>query len=169
MMYVSISVQHLRRFPHIMRHLLQRCANNIKLNFMQHVERTIQDQDARVAETAAKASALAAEAREEVEELNRRRKRDKTSADNELKALKKRLGGVFDNSDAVLKGIEHLYDVIQMMLEGEFIASSLEMQDSIDKKKIALMGVKDDETMLSRTYQTQPQHPRPECRASTAP
>jgi hypothetical protein len=139
------------------------------LNFMQHVERTIQDQDARVAETAAKASALAAEAREEVEELNRRRKRDKTSADNELKALKKRLGGVFDNSDAVLKGIEHLYDVIQMMLEGEFIASSLEMQDSIDKKKIALMGVKDDETMLSRTYQTQPQHPRPECRASTAP
>merc|ERR1719271_1865199 len=139
------------------------------LNFMQHVERTIQDQDARVAGTAAKASALAAEAREEVEELNRRRKRDKTSADNELKALKKRLGGVFDNSDAVLKGIEHLYDVIQMMLEGEFIASSLEMQDSIDKKKIALMGVKDDETMLSRTYQTQPQHPRPECRASTAP
>merc|ERR1719271_1080977 len=139
------------------------------LNFMQHVERTIQDQDARVAETAAKASALAAEAREEVEELNRRRKRDKTSSDNELKALKKRLGGVFDNSDAVLKGIEHLYDVITMMLEGEFIGSSLEIQDTTDKKKIALMGVKDDETMLSRTYQTQPQHPRPECRASTAP
>jgi len=139
------------------------------LNFMQQVERNIQDQDARVAETAAKASALAAEAREEVEELNRRRKRDKTSSDNELKALKKRLGGVFDNSDAVLKGIEHLYDVITMMLEGEFIGSSLEIQDTTDKKKIALMGVKDDETMLARSYQTEPQRPRPECRASTAP
>jgi len=139
------------------------------LDFMQQVERNIQDQDARVAETAAKASALAAEAREEVEELNRRRKRDKTSSDNELKALKKRLGGVFDNSDAVLKGIEHLYDVIQMMLEGEFIGSSLEMQDAVDKKKISLMGVKDDETMLSRTYQSEPQKPRSECRAATAP
>lgn len=139
------------------------------LDFMQQVERNIQDQDARVAETAAKASALAAEAREEVEELNRRRKRDRTSSDNELKALKKRLGGVFDNSDAVLKGIEHLYDVIQMMLEGEFIGSSLEMQDAIDKKKIALMGVKDDETMLARTYQSEPQRPRPECRAQTTP
>merc|ERR1719174_739008 len=119
------------------------CLREEVLNFMQQVERNIQDQDARVAETAAKASALAAEAREEVEELNRRRKRDKTSSDNELKALKKRLGGVFDNSDAVLKGIEHLYEVFQMILEGEVIASSLEMQDSIDKKKIALMGVKD--------------------------
>lgn len=139
------------------------------LDFMQQVQRTIEDQDARVAETAAKASALAAEAREEVEELNRRRKRDKTSSDNELKALKKRLGGVFDNSDAVLKGIEHLYDVIHMILEGELIGSSLEMQDVIDKKKIALMGMKDDETMMSRTYQNEPQQPRPECRASTAP
>lgn len=139
------------------------------LDFMQQVDRNIQDQDARVAETAAKASALAAEAREEVEELNRRRKRDKTSSDNELKALKKRLGGVFDNSDAVLKGIEHLYDVIQMMLEGEFIGSSLDIQESIDKKKIALMGVKDDESTLSRNYQTEPQRPRPECRAATAP
>merc|ERR1719428_2648932 len=137
MMCVSISVQHLRRFPHTMRHLLQRCANNIKLNLMQHVEKTIQDQDARVAETAAKASALAAEAKEEVEELNRRRKRDKTSSDIELKALKKRLGGVFDNSDAVLKGIEHLYDVMQMMLESETMGASLEKQDHQDKKRIA--------------------------------
>jgi len=139
------------------------------LEFMKHVERTIEDQDARVAETAAKASALAAEAREEVEELNRRRKRDKTSSDNELKALKKRLGGVFDNSDAVLKGIEHLYEVFQMILEGEVIGSCLEMQDVIDRKKIALMGVKDDETMLTRNYQTEPQRPRTEVRASTAP
>jgi len=139
------------------------------LGFMQQVQRTIEDQDARVVETAAKATALAAEAREEVEELNRRRKRDKTSSDNELKALKKRLGGVFDNSDAVLKGIEHLYDVIHMILEGELIGSSLEMQDVIDRKKIALMGVKDDEAQMARTYQSEPQQPRPECRATTAP
>merc|ERR1740138_1498033 len=136
---------------------------------MGQTNQSIAGLDARVADAAQKASALAAEARSEVEELNRRRKRDKTSSDNELKALKKRLGGVFDNSDAVLKGIEHLYDVIHMILEGELIGSSLEMQDVIDKKKIALMGVKDDEAQMARTYQSEPQQPRPECRATTAP
>merc|ERR1740138_320304 len=135
---------------------------------MGQTNQSIAGLDARVADAAQKASALAAEARSEVEELNRRRKRDKTSSDNELKALKKRLGGVFDNSDAVLKGIEHLYDVIQMMLEGEFIGSSLELQDAVDKKKIALMGVKDDETTWSRSYQAEPQRPRAEVRATTA-
>mmetsp|Transcript_113847 Transcript_113847/g.179177 ORF Transcript_113847/g.179177 Transcript_113847/m.179177 type:complete len:518 (-) Transcript_113847:214-1767(-) len=139
------------------------------VDFMQQVEKTVQDQDARVAETAAKASALAAEAREEVEELNRRRKRDKTSSDNELKALKKRLGGVFDNSDMVLKGLEHLSEVLHMVLDSEFMAAALEMQDAIDKKRIALMGVKDDEKTLARSYQTEPQRPRPECRAASAP
>merc|ERR1719379_2491458 len=43
------------------------------------------------------------------------------------------------------------------------------MQDVIDRKKIALMGVKDDETMLTRNYQTEPQRPRTEVIASTAP
>mmetsp|Transcript_36331 Transcript_36331/g.66011 ORF Transcript_36331/g.66011 Transcript_36331/m.66011 type:complete len:603 (+) Transcript_36331:2-1810(+) len=138
-------------------------------DFMGQVERNIEDQDKRVAETAAKASSLAAESLEGVEELNRRRKRDKTSAENELKALKKRLGGVFDNSDAVKRGIQHLQQVLQMMLEAGFIGNALEMQDTIDKKRIALMGVKDDETMLVRTNQMDPQRPRPECRAKTAP
>lgn len=138
-------------------------------DFMKQVERNIEDQDKRVAETAAKASSLAAESLEQCEELNRRRKRDKTSSENELKALKKRLGGVFDNSDAVKRGIEHLQQVLQMMLEASFIGSSLEKQDTMDKKRIALMGVKDDETMLVRSNQTEPQRPRPEVRAKSAP
>jgi len=145
-------------------------ANHAKLRdevkgFMGKTGDDIADLDKRVADAAAKASALATEAREEVEELNRRRKRDKTSNDNELKALKKRLGGVFDNSDQVLRAIEHIYNVIQVMLESEFMQSSIEIQDAVDRKRIALMGVKDDETMLVRSHQTEPQRPRPECRA----
>ena len=53
----------------------------------------------------------------DVEELNRKRKRDKANADIENKALKKRLGGVFDNSDLVLKGLEHLSGVLAALLE----------------------------------------------------
>jgi len=137
--------------------------------FMGQVEESIRQFDRRVEESAAKVSAVAAEAREEVEELNKRRKRDKTSSDNELKALKKRLGGVFDNSDAVLRGIEHIYSVIQMMLESSFMGSSLEKQDAVDRKRIALMGVKHDDTMLQRSYKTEPQRPREECRTKSAP
>jgi len=133
-------------------------------DFMAQVANNIDGLDARVAGAAAKADALAQEAREEVEELNRRRKSDKSSADNELKALKKRLGGVFENSDNVLRGIEHIYTIVRTMLESDLMQCSLEMQDSIDKKKIALLGVKDDETTLSRTYMQEPQRPRPECR-----
>ncbi|CAK0897360.1 unnamed protein product, partial [Prorocentrum cordatum] len=106
--------------------------------------------DTRVAEASAKAGSLAAEAREELEELNRRRKRDKTSSDNELKALKKRLGGVFDNSDMVLRGLEHIYGVLQTVLQGELMQCSMERQDSIDRKRIALMGVKDDEAVIGQ-------------------
>mmetsp|Transcript_86033 Transcript_86033/g.216574 ORF Transcript_86033/g.216574 Transcript_86033/m.216574 type:complete len:593 (+) Transcript_86033:132-1910(+) len=133
-------------------------------DFMAQVATRIDGLDARVAGAAAKADALAAEAREEVEELNRRRKSDKSSADNELKALKKRLSGVFENSDTVLRGIEHIYSIVRAMLDSDLIQCSLEMQDSIDRKKIALLGVKDDETSLSRTYMQEPQRPRPECR-----
>merc|ERR1712217_458190 len=88
----------------------------------------------------------------------------KTSSDNELKALKKRLGGVFDTSDAVSRGIEHIYGVLETMLQSDLIQCSVELQDSFDRKRIVLMGVKDDETVLARTTQPEPQRPRPECR-----
>lgn len=136
--------------------------------FMGKVQTDIDGLDARVAGAAAKADSLAAEAREEVEELNRRRKCDKSSADNELKALKKRLSGVFENSDSLMRGMEHTYGIIQTMLESDLIQCSLELQDSMDRKKIALIGVKDDETTLHRTSLMQPLKPRPEFRQQGA-
>eukprot|EP00913_Durusdinium_trenchii_P032513 g30439.t1 len=102
-----------------------------------------------------------------------------------LKALKKRLGGVFDNSDAVLRGIEHIYSVtgrlrnvvqtktdrvvLDPVLESELMQCALEKQDAIDRDRISLMGVKDDELTLARSTHTEPQRPRPECRLQSAP
>jgi len=135
--------------------------------FMLRASQSVESLELRVDEVGSKANALAAEAREELEELNRRRKRDKTSAENELKGLKKRLGGVFDNSDAVLRGIEHIYSVLEPVLESELMQCALEKQDAIDRDRISLMGVKDDELTLARSTHTQPQQPRPECRVRT--
>lgn len=137
--------------------------------FMQRSMEGMASLDSRVSEAATKAGSLAAEIREEVQELNKRRQRDKTSWDNELKALKKRLGGVFENSDAVLKGLEHLYGVLRGVLEGDLMQCSVELQDNVDRQRIALMGVKDEEATLIRSTHNEPQRARPECRARSAP
>lgn len=137
--------------------------------FTGQVEKEMSILGARCGDADSKATALAKEVKEEVVELGRLRKRDKTSADNELKALKKRLGGVFQNSDTVLRGIEHIYSILELVLESDNRQCSVELQDSSDRKKISLMGVKDDETLLARTSHTEPQRPRPECRVRTAP
>merc|ERR1719399_66782 len=85
------------------------------------------------------------ELRAEVEQLNVKRKRDKTAQDIELKGLKRRLGGVFDNSDVVLKGMEHLTGVLQTILESEQVQAALEFQDGLDRQRIALVGMKAQE------------------------
>lgn len=127
--------------------------------FMAQTTKNINSLDAHVAAVAAKADALATEAREEVEELNKRRKRDKASYDIELKALKKRLGGVFDNSDVVLRGLEHIYSVMSMMLESDMMQCSAEMQDTVDRKKIALMGVNEPRSSEKAGYPPRAQTP----------
>jgi len=136
--------------------------------FMSSTNNGISDLDNRVAESTKTTESLVKEVRADMEELNRKRKRDKTAVDIECKGLKKRLGDVFESSDAVLKGMEHLWQVLSMILEGERVQNALELQDSVDRKRIALMGVKDDELSLSRNYGSTPQRPRPEARERTS-
>merc|ERR1719191_1550148 len=136
--------------------------------FMTSTQTGISDLDNRVKESTVQTESLVKEVRADMEELNRKRKRDKTSVDIEMKHLKKRLGDVFENSDAVLRGMEHLWQVLSMILEGERVQNALELQDSVDRKRIALMGVKDDELSLSRNYGSTPQRPRPEARERTS-
>eukprot|EP00746_Dinoflagellata_sp_MGD_P106778 gnl/MRDRNA2_/MRDRNA2_44727_c0_seq1.p1 gnl/MRDRNA2_/MRDRNA2_44727_c0~~gnl/MRDRNA2_/MRDRNA2_44727_c0_seq1.p1 ORF type:complete len:578 (-),score=134.15 gnl/MRDRNA2_/MRDRNA2_44727_c0_seq1:41-1774(-) len=135
-------------------------------SFMNSTQTSISNLDNRVKESTVQTESLVKEVRADMEELNRKRKRDKTSVDIEMKHLKKRLGDVFENSDAVLRGMEHLWQVLSMILEGERVQNALELQDSVDRKRIALMGVKDDELSLSRNYGSSPQRPRPEARSA---
>merc|ERR1719265_2577563 len=135
--------------------------------FMDTTQTGIANLDNRVRESTIQTESLVKEVRADMEELNRKRKRDKTSVDIEMKHLKKRLGDVFENSDAVLRGMEHLWQVLSMILEGERVQNALELQDSVDRKRIALMGVKDDELSLNRSYGTTPQRPRPEARGQS--
>lgn len=137
--------------------------------FMERTKKDIEGLSGSVGASTLQTESLVKELRLDMEQLNHKRKKDKTTVEIEMKGLKKRLGDVFENSDAVLKGMEHLWAVLSMLLEGERVQNALELQDAVDRKRIALMGVKDDETSLVRTCQTSPQRPRPEVRAKSAP
>eukprot|EP00971_Amphidinium_carterae_P062200 1231046-Amphidinium_carterae.1 len=58
--------------------------------------------------------------------------------------------------------------VLELLVDSELMQTALELQDAMDRKRIALMGVREDETMLVRSNQTEPQKPRPEVRSRSA-
>jgi len=118
----------------------------------------------RLADGQERTESLVKESHSDIDTLNKKRKQDKAATELEIKQLKKRLGGVFDNSDTVIKGMEHMWGVLNVILEGERVQNALEFQDTLDRKRIALMGMKDDETQLVRSNQLTPQVPRPEHR-----
>ena len=79
---------------------------------------------------------LVKEVRLDVEDLNKKRKRDKANGDVDTKALKKRLEVVCDNSELVLKGMEHLTGVLGVLIESNRIASHLDSQDDKDRRQV---------------------------------
>merc|ERR1712118_46904 len=113
------------------------------MKFMQDTQAAIKHLEQVAQSSHDQTEAMVREVRLDVEELNRKRKRDKANSDIENKALKKRLGGVFDNSDLVLKGLEHLSGVLAALLESNRMQAALELQDDNDRRKVALTGYKE--------------------------
>jgi len=113
------------------------------MKFMQDTQAAIKHLEQVAQSSHDQTEAMVREVRLDVEELNRKRKRDKANSDIENKALKKRLGGVFDNSDLVLKGLEHLSGVLAALLESNRMQAALELQDDTDRRKVALTGYKE--------------------------
>lgn len=132
--------------------------------FVERVDKNLEFMEAKQSDDQTRTEQLVSEARSDIDTLNKKRKQDRGGFELEIKQLKKRLGGVFDNSDMVLKGMENMRSVLNILLEGERVQNALDVQDTIDRKKIALMGCKDDETTLVRSSHLTPQVPRPEHR-----
>lgn len=135
--------------------------------FVEKVDANLADMEKEVNVGKERTETLVKEAHADIDTLNKKRKQDRTGFELEIKQLKKRLGGVFDNSDTVIKGMDHMWGVLSVILEGERVQNAIDAQDTIDRKRIALMGMKDDETSLVRTHQLTPQVPRSEYRQPT--
>jgi hypothetical protein len=113
------------------------------MKFMQDTQRNISHLEEVVSHSHEQTEQMVKEVRIDVEDLNRKRKRDKNTSDLEAKGLKKRLNGVFDTSEVVARGLEHLSSVLWSILQSERAASALDYQDDLDRAKVALMGYKD--------------------------
>merc|ERR1719265_54768 len=88
------------------------------------------------------AERLVGEVRRDVEDLQKKRKKDRAAVDMEIKAHKKQMSGVYDSTDNVSKGLERLAGAMEVLLESERVQAALDAQDLIDRKNVSLLGYK---------------------------
>jgi hypothetical protein len=78
----------------------------------------------------------------DIEEVNRKRKRDRLNIDSSIKDSTKIVTGFKDQFDAFYKGMEHIAGVLNIMLEGERVDNALSIQDYVDRRQTTHLGVK---------------------------
>lgn len=81
-----------------------------------------------------------------VADLHKKRKVDKSSVDAETKQMKKRLDSIFETSESAFRAVEHIASVITTMMEASNVAGELDIQDDWDRQSVALMGFKDKDS-----------------------
>lgn len=79
----------------------------------------------------------------EVEDVGKMRRRDRNSAEVEIRQLQHVLETVQANSERVTSTLEHISGVMWTMVQCERAASALDLQDDQDRSKVALIGYKD--------------------------
>eukprot|EP00397_Hematodinium_sp_SG-2012_P027466 GEMP01028864.1.p1 GENE.GEMP01028864.1~~GEMP01028864.1.p1 ORF type:complete len:643 (+),score=148.21 GEMP01028864.1:92-2020(+) len=84
--------------------------------------------------------------RENMDNINKKRKADKADIGTESKQLKKRIGGIFETSEMTFRAVEHISNVLGTMMEVCNVAGALDSQDDLDRQGVALMGFKDKDS-----------------------
>lgn len=112
----------------------------------------------RVEEASSRNTTVMTEQQAVIEDTDRKRKRDRTTLDLEIKGIQKRLGGIFDSHAEITKGFGHLRDVVGKMLGAAQMQCALDTQDTEDREKVFLLGLRDDS---HREESLAPASPRP--------
>lgn len=115
---------------------------NEVMTFMQETQSNITHLEDVVRSSQDVAERLVGEVRRDVEDLQKKRKKDRASVDMEIKAHKKQMGGVYDSTDNVQKGLERLAGALEVLLESDRVQAALDAQDLVDRKNVALLGYK---------------------------
>lgn len=88
--------------------------------------------------------ALHKEVRGDIEELNKKRKRDKLCADLEFKEVKKYMIGTTQQFQPVWKTVEHLSSVMSIVVEAAKVDAALSIQDYSDRRQTTWLGSTSD-------------------------
>merc|ERR1712217_36768 len=86
---------------------------------------------------------ISAELRNEVEDMERRRKRDAVNKDIEISSIGKRMSNLNDTVSSVANRFERVNEVSGLMLEVMNICTALTAQDTADREQTNLMGFKE--------------------------
>lgn len=87
---------------------------------------------------------------DEVTELNRCRKQDNSNLTLSGQTMKQQITQVSSSSESVTKIVEHLGEVVKILLKSERVSSALAQQENIDRAKVALMGYRDAKGTAAR-------------------
>merc|ERR1712118_298060 len=110
------------------------------MTFMRDTQDSIVELRQSLETTTSQTEAVAKEVRIDLEEVNSKRKIDKLSLEAELKAFRGRIGGAFEHSEALLRGMEHIAGVLSVTLQSERISAALDIQNFSDRKKDNLVA-----------------------------
>mmetsp|Transcript_10449 Transcript_10449/g.19252 ORF Transcript_10449/g.19252 Transcript_10449/m.19252 type:complete len:580 (+) Transcript_10449:97-1836(+) len=112
--------------------------------FMADGKQHREDVEKRVDEQSRRANNIMSEQQSVIEDEGRKRKRDRTTLDLEIKGIQKRLGGIFDSHAEITKGFEHLRNVVGKLLGAARMQCAVDLQDTEDREKVYLLGMRLD-------------------------
>lgn len=124
------------------------------MTFMRDTQTSMVELRCNLETTVSQTEAVAKEVRIDLEEVNSKRKIDKLSLEAELKAFRQRIGGAFEHSEALLRGLEHIAGVLSVALQSERISAALDFQDFTDRKKEPTVTCRADKMGTDSAFST---------------
>jgi len=112
--------------------------------FMADGKQHREDVEKRVDEQSRRANNIMSEQQSVIEDEGRKRKRDRSTVDVEIKSIQQRLGGIFDSHVKITNGFENLQNIVGKLLGAARMQCAVDVQDTEDREKVYLLGMRDD-------------------------
>jgi len=112
-------------------------------DFVGQTQNIIQNLGGSIEVNTKQVEALIREMRTDLEAVDGKRRKDKQGLEEEFYILQANSNTTQESTEAVLSGLEHLTSIIGMMLQGEKISMSMDLQDFLERQDTPYVGVRD--------------------------
>lgn len=122
-------------------------------DFVKQTQATIVESDEFVKSLSKQLEAMVREVRFDLDGFDQKRHRDKQGLEEQMRDLQHRVAGAADSSEFMLRGLEHVSGVISMSLQSERMSVALDLQDFVERKETAYVGVRESPVETVRLRQ----------------